>query len=298
MRYTYSDEDEDDSEATNRRSARNTGTNTPADAAAPTVTLSGRQVRSRHGGMYGETVTSGVHMSNVAVREEHGSGVDDEDEDADITSRRPRRAAANNGRNARREGANHIDGYNTLDELDNEDDDISEQDYGDDEEDGHVPVETGPDDDEDDDEALTADDDDMDVDDVGGYGTKKSLVVVLNVRTPTPERKDPLTGVDKSSNEATDSIVPLVQGPDTQPDVIPSLEDDSTAGKIKPETRAPAEAPNDTHTGGAQSTPSEDMNPSGGQPIHLSVSHSLPYLNNHGKNYPFSPSIDVSTGGL
>jgi hypothetical protein len=61
MRYTYEEEDDDDlSEALGtRRSTRNTGASTPADQARPTTTLSGRQVRSRVGGLYGESLLSG-----------------------------------------------------------------------------------------------------------------------------------------------------------------------------------------------------------------------------------------------
>ena len=62
MKYTYSDEeDEGYSDATStRRSTRNTGTHTPAEPSGPTVTLSGRQVKSRHGGAYGESLLSGA----------------------------------------------------------------------------------------------------------------------------------------------------------------------------------------------------------------------------------------------
>jgi hypothetical protein len=57
MRYTYDEEDDDDSEAQgSRRSTRNSGVATPA---GPTTTLSGRQVRSRVGGVYGESLLSG-----------------------------------------------------------------------------------------------------------------------------------------------------------------------------------------------------------------------------------------------
>jgi hypothetical protein len=61
MRYTYDeDDDEDSSEGLDtRRSTRNSGAMTPADNAGPTVTLSGRQVRSRLGGVYGESLLSG-----------------------------------------------------------------------------------------------------------------------------------------------------------------------------------------------------------------------------------------------
>jgi hypothetical protein len=57
MRYTFSDDDEDDSDNfSTRRSARNSGVSTPAEHAGPTVTASGRHVKSRLGGMYGETI--------------------------------------------------------------------------------------------------------------------------------------------------------------------------------------------------------------------------------------------------
>lgn len=55
MRYTYSD-DEDGSDAlSSRRSARNSGISTPLET-GPTVTASGRQVKSRVGGVYGESM--------------------------------------------------------------------------------------------------------------------------------------------------------------------------------------------------------------------------------------------------
>ncbi len=63
MRYTFDDEDEDDFSLSDtipaRRSTRNSGVVTPADPNRPTVTASGRQVRARVGGLYGETLHSG-----------------------------------------------------------------------------------------------------------------------------------------------------------------------------------------------------------------------------------------------
>lgn len=301
MRYTYSDEDEDDSEAPNRRSFRNTGTNTPADAPVPTVTLSGRQVRSRHGGMYGETVISGTHMPNLVIGEHDGSGVNDEDEDIDITSRRPRRAVASNGANGRRQGDRHIDGYNSLDELD-EDDDASEQDYGDDEEDEHVPVESDPDDVDDEDDVLMGNEDEMDVDEIGSRGKKKTLVVKLSIRTPTPEKTDRFTGADTlyreatQATEVTDPMVPLQLEVVTQPGITNPLEENGAASNARPEAQAITEAANGNGPSGSQSATSEDKEPSGAQSIHLPASHSLPYLNGHGSNYPYSPSIDIDSG--
>ncbi|KAF2095253.1 hypothetical protein NA57DRAFT_44903, partial [Rhizodiscina lignyota] len=67
MRYTFSDDEDEYSDAVStRRSTRNTGANTPADPSKPTVTASGRQVRGRLGGVYGEPLLSGQTSGNRA----------------------------------------------------------------------------------------------------------------------------------------------------------------------------------------------------------------------------------------
>ncbi|KAF2446510.1 hypothetical protein P171DRAFT_410808 [Karstenula rhodostoma CBS 690.94] len=58
-RYTFDDNEDEDSEAGVRRSTRNSGRETSAGPSGPTITASGRQVRSRATGMYGETLLSG-----------------------------------------------------------------------------------------------------------------------------------------------------------------------------------------------------------------------------------------------
>ena len=55
MKYTFSDEEDGSDEMSSRRSARNSGISTPLES-GPTVTASGRQVKSRVGGMYGESI--------------------------------------------------------------------------------------------------------------------------------------------------------------------------------------------------------------------------------------------------
>jgi hypothetical protein len=181
MKYTYSDdEDEGYSDATSRRSTRNTGTHTPAEG--PTVTLSGRQVRSRHGGTYGETMLSGTHTPAVAVGGGDGAS-DGHDEDGDVVERRPRRAAAANMKNGYSSKSRHIEGYNSVDEMDDEDD-ASEQDYGDDEEDDHVSIESDGQESED----FSQEDEEMEENILEGDGMKKSLVIKLPVKTPTPEK--------------------------------------------------------------------------------------------------------------
>ena len=180
MKYTYSDEeDEGYSDATtSRRSARNTGTHTPAEG--PTVTLSGRQVKSRQGGVYGESMLSGTHTPAVTVGGFDGTS----EEPEEGAGGRPRRAAAVNASSKgwRSMGGAHIAGYNSVDEMnDSDEDDASEQDYGDDEEeDDAVILES------DNDEVDPSDEDD-DIND--GEDEKQTLVVKLPVKTPTPERK-------------------------------------------------------------------------------------------------------------
>src|SRR3954462_6248875 len=94
MKYTYSDEeDEGHSDATaSRRSTRNTGTHTPAEDLAHTVTLSGRQVKSRQHGAYGESILSGASTNAVTVGALDETS--EEPENGEGAGGRPRRVAA------------------------------------------------------------------------------------------------------------------------------------------------------------------------------------------------------------
>lgn len=66
LRYTFDDNEDEDSDAAVRRSTRNSGRESSAGPSAPTVTASGRQVRSRATGMYGETLLSGQTTEGVS----------------------------------------------------------------------------------------------------------------------------------------------------------------------------------------------------------------------------------------
>lgn len=184
MKYTYSDEeDEGYSDATtSRRSTRNTGTHTPVEG--PTVTQSGRQVKARHGGAYGESILSETTHNLAATNDYEGTTDDQGDENS---TGRPRRAAATTSITSRGpKGGRHIDGYNNVDEMTSDDeDDASEQDYGDDEDDDDA-VSLASDNDEPDD--GTDEDEEMN-DDLADDGIKKSLLVKLPIKTPTPEKK-------------------------------------------------------------------------------------------------------------
>lgn len=216
IKYTYSD-DEDDiySDSTTRRSTRNTGTHTPAEPAGPTVTQSGRQVRSRLGGAYGESMTANSQTSTIAV-----GGYDGGNEspgDGDSMNGRPSRRAATAPRN----GGRNIDGYNSVDDMDDEDD-ASEQDYGDDEEEDDVVSLASEGEEEDDDEEVVDDDVDM-VDELDELDAKKSLVVSLPIKTPTPEKKRTVT---LTLSPAKNPVDPVPEGAHP-PHKYPELQGDS-----------------------------------------------------------------------
>lgn len=133
-----------------------------------------------------------------------GTSEEPEDQVNEHRNGRPLRNAVTNrgsrGWSKRNDG--DIEGYNSADNVDDEEDyDASEQDYGDDEdEDEHVPVDS----EEDDQDNFSEEADDLDDLNDLTDGEKKSLVVKLPVKTPTPERcstvKHPTASVDVSSN--------------------------------------------------------------------------------------------------
>lgn len=117
----------------------------------------------------------------------HGTGYDgtsEEPENEVGAGGRPRRAAAvNHGTNgySKSKGGRHIEGYNNVDEMtSDEEDDASEQDYGDDEEEEEQVFLAS---DGDDHEEPSEDDEEME------DAEPKKLIVKLQVKTPTPERK-------------------------------------------------------------------------------------------------------------
>lgn len=137
MKYTFSDEEEELSDILGtRRSTRNSGRETPNAPAGPTVTASGRHVRARATGMYGESLVSGqtTERASPATGEYVRS---DASEEPQPTHGRSTRAAAK-GANGWPKGRKHIETYNSVDEMDDEDDATSsggEWDGGDEDED-------------------------------------------------------------------------------------------------------------------------------------------------------------------
>lgn len=193
IRYNYSDEEDGGSDAiSGRRSNRHSGLSTPAELAGPTFTASGRQVRSRHGGAYGETISSGL-------QEQENTEIVDDVEDGHlkpVSRDRSRRLSQSNGVKAKAHSGRRIDGYKSSDEMDDESDATSsghDWDGGDDDE-VDEPVE----DDEDGEDIEMSDDDDSVVN-VEDDAVPRSLIVSL--RYPK-DRSSP------SSQEANKTTLP------------------------------------------------------------------------------------------
>jgi hypothetical protein len=200
LRYTYSDEEEADASELSesmlgtRRSARQSGLATPADPSRPTVTASGRHVRSRMGGLYGESLLSGQSTGT------RGSPATENYERSNA-SEEPR--STRGGRRAGSDGLpkqrKHIEGYNSVDEMDDEDDASSsggEWDGGDEDEPDIV---------------FAADDSDSNSSEISSGDNdseRKSLVVTLRytqprnggaqLPTPSPHVDIPIPSVEEA----------------------------------------------------------------------------------------------------
>ncbi|KAL8823418.1 MAG: hypothetical protein Q9191_005879 [Dirinaria sp. TL-2023a] len=232
MRYTFSDEDEGDSDPMHaKRSNRHSGISTPAEPAGPIFTASGRQVRSRVGGAYGQSLLNGQQGNDTLPAEEGAEG-DPSGEGQQYPDHRPQRSGLRNGvdRSARR---SHTKSYKSYDGIGDDGDDSDAQssgeewDGGDEEDD--VEEDQIPDDDDDDD-----DDEDLDMSDDGTGTTKalnhwaddkqrqSSLVVSLRYhRKPSPLPPGEVSGVQNLPNPdkapaQTSPIDPTIPNQQTQ----------------------------------------------------------------------------------
>ena len=171
MRYTYSDGEEDsDTGRSTRRSTRNP---TPLDN-GPTVTSSGRQVKPRMGGAYGEALSTDQ-------RREHELGEDGIEDSDDMPTTAPI------GRGARRPSARSHEVYREDAIGSDEESDEEAQDSGKD----WSGNEDEPDASES--EADFADDDEISGDEIDDDEPQddRSLVVKLSYRKPKPSAAGP-----------------------------------------------------------------------------------------------------------
>lgn len=194
MRYTYEDDEDgfggNDSDGTStRRSTRQQSNRSTPFEAGPTYTASGRQIKQPRQGEYGESLLK----TNVMNTDELGPDYsDDVDRDRSVRSgtadSEPPRAGGRATRNAGRPAVNgvgnsgkrkHIDGYNDIDEMSDEEDAADSAD------------EWNSDKNEDDRDEEMKDADDADSesndseDDATASGASRSLVVKLKVSQKT-----------------------------------------------------------------------------------------------------------------
>lgn len=200
MKYTYSDEEDGGSDVlSTRRSNRQSSVSTPAEPSAPTFTASGRQVKSRHGGSYGESILAGQVNAQRRSSLVGMDGVEDHEEQ--VRSRgRPRRTAQHLESKPKSRSLKHIEGYNSLDSMDYESDATSsegEWNGGEAEE----PDDQVNDEEEDEDLEMSGDDEDKATDEE--EERRQTLVVSLRY----------LKNSTKSLPDNTWQEVQLAQGP-------------------------------------------------------------------------------------
>ncbi|KAI9807318.1 MAG: hypothetical protein M1833_000061 [Piccolia ochrophora] len=202
IRYTYSSDEGEGSDATStRRSGRQSGIATPAEGAdGPTFTASGRQVRSRHGGTYGETITGGRDADWEAPAVGGAGGISGAEEPSEGTDGRPRRSGLRQEVEASENGAVHIAGYNSVDEMEEEEDAASSgaEDYAGDYE--------GDDDVKDEETEGEVSDDNSSIAEGQVNGDDPSLVVQLRYR----KNKDGDIGATRSSPSAIGVLNPVL----------------------------------------------------------------------------------------
>ena len=175
IKYTYSDDEDFLTDSSGmRRSARNTGTHTPAEVAGPVTTASGRQIKAPSRMTVDSSnniVTTSPDADNEEVRSKESS--------LGPTGRPRRSAAVNHGTNGwastgKKGGKSRR--YNSMDDDDDDDEGESELDLGDEEEEDHVP-----DEETDEEEEFNEDEEMADGDDLGDDGSPRSHIITMKV---------------------------------------------------------------------------------------------------------------------
>lgn len=177
MKYTFSDEEYGSDELSSKRSTRNSGFSTPLET-GPTVTASGRHVKSRVGGMYGESMLIDQRKElEKTTGEGHFTETSEDMPTTAPTGRGPR--LSRSGRPVRPARERFNDGATS----DSDEDQSSGKEWSgnEDEPDESEPDFDGEDEEEDDDDQMS--EEGLDADDVGDDdNTQESLVVQLRYR--------------------------------------------------------------------------------------------------------------------
>lgn len=154
-KYTFSDEEDFDSDEPSTKRQRASGISTPAEHNGPVVTASGRQVKARGGGIYGESLLIGQRPAQQATT----NGMEGVEYDEPQARTRSGRASG-----VSRAGRSYGRNYNDIDEMDDESDAPSTEwnsDKNDDEVDDNLAGEEDDDEDEEMSDGLDEDDEEI-----------------------------------------------------------------------------------------------------------------------------------------
>jgi len=226
MRYTFDDEEGDDiDELGPRRSGRHSDRSTPNEG--PTVTASGRTVRPRGGGMYGESLLSG--QATDATTPATNDYEDSEMSEMPRTSGRGNRASDRLGELNGERKRKQREGYNEVDQMSDEEDAASSAGWNSDDNEEEARDDIM---DEDDDDDGLSEDEDLE---------PQSLVVKLKVRQPEN------ANLEQKAHKTEESVVNGVEPPATkmEPDsMMRGPENDEDAlGYIPPPQKLDTQLP-------------------------------------------------------
>ncbi|KAI9729972.1 MAG: hypothetical protein M1834_006170 [Cirrosporium novae-zelandiae] len=201
LKYTFSDEEDEIAEALGERRTRHSHSSTPAEPSGPTYTASGRRVKSRVGGAYGESLLSGRAGQVSAEASDAGT----EEPISNGRATRSGRAQALNERRRLKVVGAHIEGYNDVDEMDDESEAASsgEEWDGDDYDD----MDQNGDEEGSEDENMTDDENDLD-------GKPSHLMVSLRYRksSAAASKKDNQSNLTAEDSKISQDMNGLVNG--------------------------------------------------------------------------------------
>ena len=190
MKYTFSDDDDSD-DFSARRSNRNSGVSTPLENQGPTVTSSGRHVKSRLGGIYGESLPNDQRRELEAENTGAAEAGTETSEDMPTTLGRPERSTRP-PRNAQRPSKYSNGGHSDVEseEAPEQEEWSGDEDAPDDSE-PDFEVDADEDDDNDNEEDSEMLDEEDDLDEHEDENTQESLVVQLRYKKNPPKLEEP-----------------------------------------------------------------------------------------------------------
>ena len=193
-KYTFSDDDDFDSDEPSTKRQRTSGISTPAEHHGPVVTASGRQVKARGGGIYGESLLVGQRPAQSSIVDDVDGG---EDEASKVRTRSGRASGTS------RAGRSYVKSYNDVDDMDEESDAPSAE-WDSDKNDDDVDDNLADEEDDDEDEQMS---DVLDEDD--GEICKQSKLITLKISKTNAAKLSKIEALQVEKKPLRDTISPL-----------------------------------------------------------------------------------------